>query len=272
MKSFVQILISISFLAFLSACAPYDPKNESTANGSGEISGQGKISSFEHTLNSLGRIEAAVALLRNEKTDLSNDEVAQLFRDKMNAQDCSISYNKATVTQGSRKSSLLITGEKCPLSANYSIIFQLQNSGLMTFDMKASFLITDPVLVVKNEIYQMSVQGSGTIKSKDDKITTSLDYSGTAKISGKDSVTFSYREVDNESSLDPSFQASGNTTFTINFPAKAKASAYKMELKKLKVISSGKDKSTYFLNNSAIDRASFEIYLGKFGMLDIFEQ
>lgn len=269
MKNIILSLIAISFAA---ACSPVPEKN--SAKNPNEKPTQEKLSSMEDSLDSIARIESAVALLHNQSVSVNDDLVTEI-KNKLNTPDCVIIFNRPTVNTGSRISEMKISGSKCALQADYVVKYEMQNESVMGYSMKADFKITDALLKAKNHIYEMSLRGSGKISSQDKTVVNNLSYSGSISSTDAGKVGLEVKQSERANSLNPDYQASGTTTYKFSFPSVKKIveekeviiPGYQIEIKKMKSIVQNKDTSKHLLNDGLINKSDYESYVDLFGML-----
>lgn len=267
-----KLILGLIAVAFTVACGPV-AKKDSFDDPNGKPS-QEKLSSMEDSLDSIARIESAVALLHNESASVSDDLVSEI-KNKINTPDCVIIFNRPTVSTGSRVSEMKISGSKCAIQADYIVSYQMQNANVMGYSLKANFKIIDPLLKAKNHIYELSLRGIGRIRSADKELVSNLSYTGSVVSTEAGKVSIDVKQHELSSSLNPSFKSNGYTIYKFSFPSVTKTvgekevivPGYQIEVKKLKNITQNKDNSRYLLNEESINKSDYDSYVDLFGML-----
>ncbi len=267
-----KLILSLSLIAMATACSPA-PEKEAVKDPN-EKPTQEKLSAFEGSLESIARIESAVALLHNESVSINDDLVTEI-KSKINTADCVIVFNRPSVDRGSRISEMKISGSKCAIQADYVVSYQMQSNSIMTYSLKADFKINDPLIKAKNLVSEMNLRGTGRITSANEEISHRLSYTGSFVSTETGKVMIDVKQSENSSSLNPSYQSRGTTTYKLSFPSVKKVvdekevsvPGYQIEIKKIKDVLENKDKSRHMLNGDLINKSDYESYVKLFGML-----
>lgn len=267
-----MLILSLSLIALATACSPVPEKT--AAKDPNEKPTQEKLSSFENSLGSIARIESAVALLHNESVSINDDLVTEI-KNKINTADCMIVFSRPSVDRGSRISEMKISGSKCAIQADYVVSYQMQSSSIMAYSLKADFKINDPLIKAKNLVSELNLRGSGRITSADEELLKRLSFSGSFVSAEAGKVMIEVKHSENSSSLNPSYQSRGTTTYKLSFPSVKKSidekevtvPGYQIEVKKITDVFENKDKSRHMINGDLINKSDYESYVKLFGML-----
>ena len=272
MKTAFQIL-GLSFL-LVSAIACKPISKEAALKTAPPPDAQ-KMSSFENSFEAMSRIESAIALVNKQKPKYQDDLVLQIKSAIENA-ECATVYLRPTATTGNRVSEMQVSGEGCPIEANYEVKYETVSSDLMIYTMTAQFLIKDPILKAKNDVYELNLSGKGRIYPEDKKIVSRLSFTGTALSVKNKTIQITGNVSGDANSLNPDFNKTAVSWYSFAFPALTKIEnekqvlvreSFSVALRQRKTVKNGKESSFYYSNDILMQKSDFVKYIDQLGML-----
>lgn len=174
MKMSPKNLLIIATSIILTACTPvkeepFDGENNPLAT---------PLEAYE-TARALGRIEAAAAQFVEGQGNLSDPIVTKMV-EALKAANCTVHYSRQAQLPFAEVR-LSITGQNCPITAKYDLIYTNPTGPKGEMTLTASFAIHDQSLCMQNDICLLAVAGSGQFERSGSRYQIKLNIRGHAE-------------------------------------------------------------------------------------------
>ncbi len=254
-RIFIGTAVAIAGLsAAFVACQP--AKDESFLNTSEIAATADQASTFENSIKAIGRLEEAVILFK-DSTAVSQDTLAHQLKDALQAGNCQIEYMKNQTSDLEKVSNLKIAGADCPLLAEYQRKVMKDGNVSIT----AKFEILKAELIKLNDIYRMSLVGTGKATSSDTHASIQFTASGEVLSKSKGKILVGMAQSTTQSSPGGKTTASGFQRISFQFQD------FEIVVKENIRIVNDVDYTSFTMNNQAILKEEYLTYSSALGII-----